>query len=179
MARERPGRLTYASSGAGSVNQFATELLAASTGVRMSHVPYKGMGPATVDLIGGHVDVLFASVPSILAHVRAGKVRALAVTSADRSPLVPDLPTAAQSGVPGYTFEAWFGVLAPAGTPADVIDALNTALNRILAMADVLEFLRSEGIEPTPSTPAEFGALIPKEIARWQQLAVQTGIRAE
>lgn len=179
LARERPGRLNYASSGAGSINQFATEMLAAATGVRLSHVPYKGMGPATVDLIGGHVDVLIASVPSILAHVRAGKVRALAVTSATRSPLAPDVPTAAQSGVPGYAFEAWFGVLAAAGTPPDVIGALNAAFNRILALPDVLEFLRGEGIEPTPATPAEFGALIPKEIARWQQLAVQTGIRAE
>jgi tripartite-type tricarboxylate transporter receptor subunit TctC len=178
-AKANPGKLNYGTSGAGSINHFATELFTDAAGIRMTHVPYKGMGPATNDLLGGQIQVLVASAPSILGQVKGGRVRALAVTSAARSPVVPDLPSLEQSGYKGSASELWWGVLAPAGTPQPVVDRLNTEINRIILSADMKEFFLKEGAEPASMKPAEFEAFIAQEIERWKQVAKAADIKPE
>ena len=178
-AKANPAKLNYATSGVGSINNFTTHLFMASAGVKLTHVPYKGMGPAVTDLIGGQTEILIASAPSILAQVKAGKVRALAVTSPVRSAVAPDLPSLEQSGYKGSAAELWWGVLAPAGTPQAVVDKLNAEINKAVAGADMKEFFLREGAEPAPLTPAEFGKLIGSEIARWKQVAKAANIQPE
>ncbi len=179
MARAHPGKLNYASSGVGSINHFATELLMDAAQIRMTHVPYKGMTPAVTDLIGGHVDVLVASAPSIYPQVKAGKVRALGVTSAQASPVVPGLRPLDEMGVPGYHLDLWWGVLAPAGTPPERVAAINAAINRATATPELRALFEREGAEPAPSSPAEFAAVIRREIAGWKKVAKEADIRAE
>jgi tripartite-type tricarboxylate transporter receptor subunit TctC len=178
-AKANPGRLNYGTSGAGSINHFATELFTDAAGIRMTHVPYKGMGPATTDLLGGQIQVLVASAPSILAQVKGGRVRALAVTSANRSPVAPDLPSLEQSGYKGSATELWWGVLAPAGTPQPVVERLNTEINKIILSAEMKEFFLKEGAEPAAMKPAEFEAFIAAEIERWKQVAKAADIKPE
>jgi tripartite-type tricarboxylate transporter receptor subunit TctC len=178
-AKANPGRLNYGTSGAGSINHFATELFTDAAGIRMTHVPYKGMGPATSDLLGGQIQVLVASAPSILGQVKGGRVRALAVTSANRSPVAPDLPSLEQSGYKGSATELWWGVLAPAGTPQPVVDRLNTEINKIILSAEMKEFFLKEGAEPAAMKPAEFEAFIAAEIERWKQVAKAADIKPE
>jgi tripartite-type tricarboxylate transporter receptor subunit TctC len=178
-AKANPAKLNYGTSGAGSINHFATELFTDAAGIRMTHVPYKGMGPATTDLLGGQIDVLVASAPSILSQVRSGRVRALAVTSATRSPVAPDLPSLEQSGYKGSASELWWGVLAPAGTPQPVVERLNTEINRIVSSAEMKDFFLKEGAEPAPMKPAEFEAFIAAEIQRWKQVAKAADIKPE
>jgi len=178
-AKANPAKLNYATSGVGSINNFTTHLFMASAGVKLTHVPYKGMGPAVTDLIGGQTEILIASAPSILAQVKAGKVRALAVTSPARSAVAPDLPSLELSGYKGSAAELWWGVLAPAGTPQAVVDKLNAEINKAVAGADMKEFFLREGAEPAPLTPAEFGKLIGSEIARWKQVAKAANIQPE
>ena len=179
FARANPGKLNYASSGPGSINQFATELFKIAAGVQLTHVPYKGMGPAVNDLIGGHVDVLIASVPSVMQQLRGGKARGLAVTSAAPSAMAPGLPALAQAGVPGYSFELWWGILAPAGVPRETVNVLNTEINRILATAEMKAFLANEGAEPARLTPEEFAGRLRAEILEWKRIAREAGIQAE
>lgn len=179
MAKAKPGTLNYASSGPGSINQFVTELFKSAAGIQITHVPYKGMGPATSDLIGGHVEILIASVPSLMTTIRSGKVRGLGVTSSEPSAAAPGLPAIAQSGVPGYNAEIWWGVLAPAGTPQQAVSAINAEINRALATSELKEFLQREGAEPTPTTPEGFGTLLRADIQRWQKVAKDAGIKAE
>jgi tripartite-type tricarboxylate transporter receptor subunit TctC len=179
LARAKPGRLNYATSGAGSINHFATELLKVAAGVNLTHVPYKGMGPAVNDLVGGHVDAIIASAPSIMAQVRAGKVAGIAVTSEHRSPVAPDLPALAESGVPGYGVELWWGVLAPAGVPREVVARLNAEINAALATAEMKAFLLREGAESAVLAPEAFSALIRSEIARWRKVAREANIQSE
>jgi tripartite-type tricarboxylate transporter receptor subunit TctC len=150
-----------------------------AAGVKMTHVPYKGMAPAVTDVVGGHVDVLIASAPSIQQHVKSGKVRGLGVTSAGPSAVVPELPSVQQQGVKGYSFELWWGVLAPAGTPPEIVTGINAELNKILAAPDVKEVFLREGAESAPTTPAQFTAIIRDEIAKWKQVAQKAGITAE
>jgi tripartite-type tricarboxylate transporter receptor subunit TctC len=178
-AKANPGKLNYGTSGAGSINHFATELFTDAAGIRMTHVPYKGMGPATNDLLGGQIQVLVASAPSILAQVKGGRVRALAVTSATRSPVAPELPSLEQSGYKGSASELWWGVLAPAGTPQPVVDRLNTEINKIVLSAEMKDFFLKEGAEPAPMKPAEFEAFIAAEIERWKQVAKAADIKPE
>jgi tripartite-type tricarboxylate transporter receptor subunit TctC len=178
-AKANPGKLNYGTSGAGSINHFATELFTDAAGIRMTHVPYKGMGPATTDLLGGQIQVLVASAPSILGQVKGGRVRALAVTSANRSPVAPDLPSLEQSGYKGSATELWWGVLAPAGTPQPVVDRLNTEINKIILSAEMKEFFLKEGAEPAAMKPAEFEAFIAGEIERWKQVAKAADIKPE
>lgn len=178
-AKASPGKLNYGTSGAGSINHFATELFADAANIKMTHVPYKGMGPATNDLIGGQIQVLVASAPSILGQVKGGRVRALAVTTAARSPVAPDLPSLEQSGYKGSATELWWGVLAPAGTPQAVVDRLNTEINKIVLSADMKEFFLKEGAEPAAMKPAEFEAFIAAEIERWKQVAKAADIKPE
>ncbi len=176
--RAKPGKYAYASSGIASTNQFATESMKALSKTFVVHVPYRGMGPAVTDLIGNQVQMLISSGPSIMPHVRSGRIRALAVTSAKPSAIAPELP-AISSVVPGYEFEAWWGLLAPAGTPAEVIKRLNAEVNAITASAEFKEFLLKEGALPNPVSPAQFAATIAADIPRWQKLAKQQNILPE
>jgi tripartite-type tricarboxylate transporter receptor subunit TctC len=179
LAKSRPGKLNYGSSGPGSINQFAAELLKSSAGIDLAHVPYKGVAPATTDVIGGHVDALVASVPSVMQHVRSGKVRGLGVTTLAASPAAPGLAPLAAAGAKGYDVELWWGVLAPAGLAPAVLSRLNSEINNALAGSEMKEFLLKEGAEAAPMTPQAFGALIASEIERWKKVAAASGIKAE
>ena len=178
-ARANPGKLNYGTSGAGSINHFATELFVDAADIKMTHVPYKGMGPATTDLLGGQIQVLVASAPSILAQVKGGRVRALAVTTAARSPVAPELPSLEQSGYKGSTSELWWGVLAAPATPQAIVERLNAEINKIILSAEMKEFFLKEGAEPAPMKPAEFEALIAAEIERWKKVAKAADIKPE
>jgi tripartite-type tricarboxylate transporter receptor subunit TctC len=179
LAKSKPGKLNFGSSGQGSTNQFATELFMAASGTQMTHVPYKGMGPATTDVIAGHIDVLVASAPSIMQHVRAGKVRGLGVTSIGPSAVVPELPSIADNGAPGFAFDLWWGVMAPPGMAKELAAAINAEINRILATPEMKEVLAREGTEPAPMSPAEFAATIRTEIEQWRQIAAKANIKPE
>jgi tripartite-type tricarboxylate transporter receptor subunit TctC len=178
-ARANPGKLNYGSSGQGSTNHFATELLEEAAKIQMTHVPYKGMAPAVTDVIAGHVDVLIASAPSIYQHVKAGKVRGLGVTSPGPSAVVPDLQSVAQQGVPGYSFELWWGVLGPPKIPPEIVAQINADMNRILTTPEMKEVFLREGAEPAPMTPAQFAGTIRTEIEGWKQVAQRAGIKPE
>ncbi len=179
LARKNPGKLNFASSGQGSTNHFATELLMDAAQIRMTHVPYKGMGPAVTDIIGGHVDVLIASAPSIYQHVKAGKLRGLGVTSKGASGVVPDMQPVASMGVPTYSFELWWGVLAPPKTPPEIIAQVNAEMNRILASPEIKEVFLREGAEPATMTPAQFARTIRDEIEGWKKVAKAADIKPE
>ena len=178
-AKAAPGKLNYGTSGAGSINHFATELFSDAADIRMVHIPYKGMGPATNDLLGGQIQVLVASAPSILSQVKGGRVRALAVTTATRSPVAPELPSLEQSGYRGSATELWWGVLAPAGTPQPIADRLNAEINKIILSAEMKDFFLKEGAEPAPMKSAEFEAFIAAEIDRWKKVAKAADIKPE
>jgi tripartite-type tricarboxylate transporter receptor subunit TctC len=178
-AKANPGKLNYGTSGTGSINHFATELFTDAADIKLVHVPYKGMGPATNDLLGGQIQVLVASAPSILSQVRGGRVRALAVTTAARSPVAPELPSLEQSGYKGSASELWWGVLAPAGTPQPIADRLNAEINKIVLSPDMKEFFLKEGAEPAAMKPAEFEAFIAAEIERWKKVAKAADIKGE
>ena len=179
IARARPGRLTYASSGPTSMSGLSAALLKSMARIEMTGVPYKGTGPAIIELIGGQVDLMIADLAIALPHVRSGRLRAIAVTGARRSMLAPDVPTVAEAGVAGYTIVNWRGLLAPAGTPRDIVARLNTEVVRILGAPDVRETLAREGYEPIGDTPEQFAALIRAEVARYAKLVKAAGIRAE
>jgi tripartite-type tricarboxylate transporter receptor subunit TctC len=178
-AKSRPEELAFGSAGNGSSPHIAGELFNSMTGVRMRHIPYKSSPPGLADLLGGRLQVFFPSGANALALIRAGKVRALAVTSRARSPLLPDLPTVAEAGVPGFEVEFWFGVLAPAGTPTAVVTKLNADINRILKMPDVQDKMNATGETPRGSTPHEFAALIKKDIVRWGEVVRKSGAKAD
>ena len=166
LAKAQPGKLNYASNGNGSSSHLAAVMFASMTGIDIVHVPYKGLSPALADLLGGQVQMMFSSVVAILPHVKAGKLRALAVSSRERMSLLPDLPTIAESGVPGYQSSSWYGILAPAGTPPEVVARLNAALVKVVARADVRDALAKEGAEPVGNSPEAFGAFIRAEKQR-------------
>ncbi|ODV42908.1 LacI family transcriptional regulator [Cupriavidus sp. UYMMa02A] len=167
LARARAAPLTQASAGNGSPGHLSGALLQVMAGIRLDHVPYKGSGPAINDLIGGHVDISFPTVPTALPLVRAGKLRALAVTGGKRSPLMPDVPTIAEAGVPGYDTGGWYGVVGPAGMPKDIAMLLSTEVAKIMKMPDVRERFIAEGAEPIGSTGAEMNAFLVKDVERW------------
>jgi len=178
-ARAHPGQLTFGSSGVGSTNHFATELLQDAANIKMTHVPYKGMAPAVTDVMGERVDVLVASAPSIYPQVKGDRVRALGVTSAAPFAPIPGLPALAQQGVPGYTFELWWGVMAPPGLPDDIVQKVNRDMNAILASDDMKKIIQREGAEPAPLTSAEFTRTVASEIATWKRVAQRAGIKPE
>ena len=178
LAKSQPGKLNFGSAGPGSINHFAGELLAQNAGVKMTHVPYKGMGPATADLIGGHIDVLIASSPSVMQHVKSDKVKGLGVTSAKASPLVPGLEPVA-NGVKGYEVELWWGVLAPPGMPAAIANQVNADINKALASAEMTEIFSKEGAEPWPQSPAQFAGVVKGDIERWKKVAKEANIKVE
>ncbi len=170
MARARPGQITYASSGEGSAVHLAMELFTNAAGIRLNHVPYKGMGPALTDLLGGQVDSVLLSLQGSSGHFGTGRLRPLAITSSARSPLMPDVPTVAESGVPNYKLTLWYGLAAPRGTPAPVIETLNRAVREALAAPDVQTALRQGGTDPIGSSPAELTAFVESEVATWKTL---------
>jgi tripartite-type tricarboxylate transporter receptor subunit TctC len=178
LAKARPGALTYASSGSGAAPHLAAEMLASMTGTKFVHVPYKGTAPALVALLGGQVDFQIADVAAI-PHIRAGKLRALAVTTAKRSTLVPEIPTVAEAGVPGFDVPSATGILAPAGTPREIIVKVNTAINQALATEEVRQRLNAQGFEPAPATPEEFGAFLASEVRKYAKLIRDAGVRLD
>jgi tripartite-type tricarboxylate transporter receptor subunit TctC len=179
LGREAATPIPYGSPGAGTLNHLTMELLAHRTGMRLSHVPYKGAGPALNDLIGGHIGVLISAIPNAHSHIAAGTMRALAVTGVKRSLLVPAVPTLAEAGLAGYEVPLRWGLAAPAGMARPVIDALNRALNSALASDEVRSRLALEGAEPQPTTPEEYGAMIDRELTMWSDLVKAAGIRVE
>jgi tripartite-type tricarboxylate transporter receptor subunit TctC len=179
LAKKDPGKLTFASAGAGSGIHLAAEYFAALAGVKLTHVPYKGTGPALTDLIGGHVSMYFSSLPPAVGLMRDGKVRALAVTGAKRSPLFPELPTVAESGLPGYEAVLHYGIVAPAGTPKPAIDKLSAALREAVMSEDLKEKLAKDGAEPLPSTPEEYAADIDREETKWSAIVKKSGASAK
>jgi tripartite-type tricarboxylate transporter receptor subunit TctC len=179
LARNEPGRINFASAGSGSGMHLGTELLAYMAGITMTHIPYKGSGPALTDLIGGHVAVYLSSLPPAVGLVRDGRVRALAVTSLSRSKAFPDVPTVAEAALPGFEAVLHYGIVAPAGTPRPVVDRLNAAMRAALSSPDVLARLDTDGAEPFPSTPEQYAADIDREETKWSEIVRRSGARAE
>src|SRR5688572_6503555 len=167
LARAQPGKLTYGSAGNGTTLHIAGELYRARSGVSVIHVPYKGGGPAQLDLLGGRLQFMFDSFSPALPHVRAGKLRALAVTTLSRSPALPQVPTMAESGLPGFEVSGWFGIAAPAGTPRPVIERLSSELQRAMRLPEIRERLVAQGIEPVGNTSAEFAGQVRSELSKW------------
>lgn len=179
QARSAPGRINYASSGFGGITHMAGEMVNTLARVQMTHVPYKGGAPTVLATLTGEVDLTFAAIPVGLPHLRSGRLRAIAVSTAKRSALLPDLPTMAEAGLPGYEVTNAYGVLAPAGTPGLVIDKLQVEIARILNLADVKERLMGLGAEPVGSTPAQFAAHIAAEIDKWSKVVKANAIQAQ
>jgi tripartite-type tricarboxylate transporter receptor subunit TctC len=178
-AKAAPAPLQYGSPGVGTVNHLAGEYLANETGVKLLHVPYKGNGPAMGDLLGGHIPMMFVPIPVALGNVKAGTLRGLAITTAKRSSLLPDLPTLAESGVPGFDVALRYGLMAPAGTPPAVIARLNRELNAALATEEVKERLATEGAEALPGTPEAYAADVDADEKKWSGLVKKLGIKVE
>jgi tripartite-type tricarboxylate transporter receptor subunit TctC len=180
LAKAKPGRLSYASSGNGTTPHLAGELLKTMAGIDMVHIPYKGAGASVVDLLGGHVDLAFVSLASVVPQLKARKLRALAVTSARRSTLMPDLPTFTEAGLLGYEFTGWTGLVAPTGTPREVIDRVHADAAKALAYPEVIQVLYSSGLEPAgPTSPEEFGAFLRAEISKWAKVVKASGAKAD
>jgi tripartite-type tricarboxylate transporter receptor subunit TctC len=179
LARTKPGQINYASPGVGSPNHMGMELLKSMTGINVVHVPYKGGGPAMTELLAGQVQLLFNSIPSVLPQVKAGRLKALAVGSARRSPAMPDVPTVAESGVPGYEYATWYGLFAPAGTPRPVIAQLNKAVAAALNNPELAQSLASQGSEPNPTTPDELARFVKSEHDRWSRVVRAAHLTAE
>jgi tripartite-type tricarboxylate transporter receptor subunit TctC len=179
MAKAKPGQLNYASGGTGSAPHMLGELFKYRTGVNIQHVSYKGSSPAINDVMGGHVQLMFTGLPSVLAQIQAGKLRGIAVTSRQRLVSVPDVPTFAEAGVKNFEASPWFGALAPAHTPTTVIDRLHREFAAVLKEAPMREFLSKGGVEAVGSTPAEFAAHIRHELKEWKEVITRAGIRAD
>jgi tripartite-type tricarboxylate transporter receptor subunit TctC len=177
--KEATTPIPYGSPGTGTLNHLTVELLAYRTGMKVSHVPYKGAGPALNDLLGGHIGVLISAIPNAHSHIVAGTIHGLAVTGAKRSALIPDVPTFAEAGFAGYDVPLRWGLAAPAGTSRPIIDKLNAALNAALATDEVRQRLAIEGAEPQPTTPEGYGAIIDREVAMWSDLVKAAGIKPE
>jgi tripartite-type tricarboxylate transporter receptor subunit TctC len=179
LARAAPGKYTYGSAGAGSGTHLATELLATELKLKLVHVPYKGTGPALTALLGGEISLFVSTFASALPHVKAGRLRAFGVTSAKRSAALPDVPTIAESGLPGYEYTTWYGLLARAGTPQSIVDKLNRATVALLDNADVRQRYIAQGMDPLPSTIDAFAAKLSSETDKWTKVIRATGARVE
>ena len=175
-AKKNPGKLTFGSSGTGAASHLSAELFKSMAGVDMLHVPYKGTGQAVTDLVGGQIDVMFSPAETVMPHVQAGRLRALAVTSAKRFAALPTLPTVAESGVPGYEAVGWFGLFAPVATPKDVVNKISKDANFVLSQDDVKEKMLAVGAEPSPTTPGQFARFVRAEMAKWTRLMKERGI---
>ena len=179
VAKARPGQLTYVSSGVGASGHLAGALFDSMTGTKMVHVPYKGMSLAVSDLMGGQVSMTFGTSLSVIPHVRTGRLRALATTGAQRSPALPDLPTVAESGLPGYEASLWYGFVGPARMPPEIVQRLNTEIAAILALPDTREKLASQGVDARSTTPEEFARILTADVARWAKVVQKLGLQAE
>jgi tripartite-type tricarboxylate transporter receptor subunit TctC len=178
LARAQPGRLTYGSSGSGNAGHLAGELFKSMAKIDMVHVPYKGGAPAMIDLIAGQIQLIFSSPPTAVPQVKAGKIRALAVTTARRSAILPELPTIAESGLPGFEADNWYGVAVAARTPRAIVDRLNAEFVRVLSMPEVKEVLLKQGLEAAPGTPDAFGAYMKSEYVKWAKVIAEAGLTA-
>lgn len=179
LDKARPGQLSYGSSGSGNYNHLAGELINRMAGSKIVHVPYRGGGPAVIALLSGEIDLMLTDPASIMPHVRAGKMRAIAVTSAKRSIAMPELPTVAENGVPGYEVTSWSGILVPAGTPAEIIKRLNSEFNKIISVPEMKARMLEFGHEPVGGPPEEFGEQIRKEIAKWAPVVKAAGVKVD
>jgi tripartite-type tricarboxylate transporter receptor subunit TctC len=178
-ARANPGKLSYGSGGIGTSSHLAGELFKSMTKTNLVHVPYKGNAPALADLIGGQTHLQFATLPTVIPHVRAGKLRGIAVIGNERSAAAPALPTIAESGVPGFSVNNWIGLFAPAGTPADLVRRWNTEVNRIMQLPEVKKRMDVEGERYTPNTPEQFGQFVRADAAKWEKVVKEAGLKAE
>ena len=178
-AKANPGKINYGTSGNGTSVHLSMELFKSMTHTYMLHIPYKGSAPVVTDLLAGQIDVMFDNVPNVIGHVRAGKMKALAVSTAQRSALAPDVPTVAEAGVPGYELAVWFGVLAPAGTPRDIINRLNAEIVKALNSADVKDRFARQGVEVKTSTPEQFAEFLKSEVLRWAKVVQDAGIKGD
>jgi tripartite-type tricarboxylate transporter receptor subunit TctC len=176
LARARPNALTYASSGNGSVNHLIGEMLKAAAGISILHVPYKGVAPAITDVMSGQVDSAFSSVPSVMQMIRGGNVRALAVSSARRVAIAPEIPTIAESGFPGFDVNPWWGILAPAGTDMAIVNKINADVAGILRSQEMIDFLATQGAEPLISSPEEFLAILQADVVKWAKVVKDAGV---
>lgn len=179
LAKAKPGELNYSSSGTGSSSHLAMELLKYMTGINVVHVPFKGSGQAMPNLLAGQVQLVFDPMPSSLPHVKSGRLRAIAISTAARSPAIPDLPTVAEAGVPGYDSNLWYGVLLPARTPPAIVTKLNQAINAILREAEVGERFAALGADPQGGSSAEFRDYIASEVTKWGKVIKAVGLRAD
>ena len=179
LAKAKPGQLTFASSGAGSITQLATELFADMAGIKMIHIPYKGTGPALTDTMAGQVQMLFGSVGATLPQMSSGRLRAIAVTTAKRIAAAPDVPTIAESGVKGYEVILWHGLIAPKGLPKPILDRVNGELNKALKSKEMQDRLAGDGVSAAGGTPEQFAALIKKDIDVWRAVVQKAGVKAE
>ena len=179
LARAQPGAINYGSGGNGSTPHLSAALFAAMAGVTLTHVPYKGTAPATADLVGGQVQIAFLGIPAVLPHAKSGKLRVLAVTGLRRSPELPDVPTVDESGVPGYEVNPWYGLLAPAGTPREIVARLAADTTQIVRTADMRETLAAQGAEAAGGTPEEYSAVIRADAATWARVIEHAGLRGD
>jgi len=178
-AKANPGKVNYGSAGVGTVSHVSGVYFANAAGIQLTHIPYKGTGPALADLLGGHIPMAFAPIPATHANVAEGKLRGLAVTSGKRSSLLPDVPTIAEAGVPGFEASLYYGIVAPAGTPRPIVDKLNQVLRAALASDDVRKRLSTDGAEPTPGSPDEYAAFIDRDETKWSKVVKDSGAKAE
>jgi tripartite-type tricarboxylate transporter receptor subunit TctC len=178
-AKANPGKVSYATAGVGSIGHLSGVLLDQLAGIDMVHVPYKGSGQAVNDILGGHVQMMISGMSSVIQHVKSGRLRPIAMTSLERSPAAPDVPTIAEQGFPGFEGTAWYGVLAPAGTPPPVVNRLNADILKALKQPDVRERLGAVGFDIVGGTPEQFGAYIKTEIAKWAKVVKAAGIKPE
>ena len=179
LAKSRPGQLRYGSAGSGSVTHLAVELFRSMAGIDVAHIPYKGAGPAMIDLLGGQLDFMFDSVLTSTPLVKAGKLRALGQTAGRRSPVLNEVPAIGEAALPGYDVSTWFGLVAPANTPRDIVNKLNAAIVKSLRGAETRERLLAQGIEPLGSTPAEFSTLLRNELPKWANVVKVSGARVD
>jgi tripartite-type tricarboxylate transporter receptor subunit TctC len=179
LAKKQPGKLNYASAGVGSTTQLAMEMLKAASGTYMLHIPYNGNGPAGTAVVGGQVEILFGSLPALLGHAKGGRVRALAVGTPKRSPSLPDVPTVAESGYPGFDASLWLAIVAPAGTPQAIVDRLNKEIVSIVTAADTREAFDKAGTEPLTGTPADLAALIRDGVPKYAKIIKAAGVKPE
>ena len=177
LAKAKPGAITYGTSGQGAIVHLTTELFLHMAGLKMTHVPYKGGGPALIDLIAGHIQLVFATPQTSLQHVKAGRLRGLAVTTPERIPAEPGIPTVAESGVPGYEVTNWHGLIGPKGLPRPVVERINGEINRMTKLKEMSERLRAEGVAPVGGAPEQLHELIRKEIAQWHKVVAAAGVR--
>jgi tripartite-type tricarboxylate transporter receptor subunit TctC len=180
LAKAKPGQLNYASSGNGTTPHLSGELFNAMAGVRLVHIPYKGAGASVTDLLGGHVDLAFVSLSSVAPQLKANRLRALGITSARRSALMPELPTFAEAGLTGYEVTGWYGVVATNGTPREIVNRLHADISRALALDEMIQSLNTFGLEPAPSgSPEEFAAFLQAEISKWARVVKASGAKAD